>query len=775
MTLMASSTAEGTVRDGLLRALEAAADFNSADVVEPVAVLWPDGDAVWAEAVQVLSRDSPILTLGDFDPALHHGSVPWLRMELVRERVESPERLPIVYLPGVTRKSLLDAAGLPEELKPIAGIVVRSAVFSQRNGSDWTPAAFLSNELQGLGLFLSNSRETREALNRCLPRLLHSRVRDLSGRTLDSADFDKLLVDDPVRQLLLWLGDPQGYQAQLENQGTWTGFVSLVKKQYNVNPVRDGALVAAAQLGEREGKWQEVWNRFAEVPQAFPGVADALRRGKPDGAMLLLHPDSWPQDNEEAEEVALKGVLALVGQPVDQIREELGRLRTEHEHRLSSVWAKLDQTSAATLVIRLADLADLTSSTSVGSGLQPLAEGYATSGWRTDEAFMATLMALEAGHPHFSDVEKVADSLYRPWLEATAANFQNAWVTAPPTDNSFGVSADESAGTCALFVDGLRFDVAAQLHAILSESGLSSDLSWGLAGVPTVTSTCKPAVSPVAGLLSGGSELSPVTPGGAAFHQEVLRKLMGENGWHFVAADSVGDPTGRGWCEGGDIDALGHNFGVKLARQIPDQVRQLSTRITELLNAGWERIVVLTDHGWLLLPGKLPKHHLPEHLTVVRKGRCARLSDAATVPPGLLLLPWRWDQEVQIALAPGVFAFEGGKAYEHGGLSPQESVVPRLVVTKPVARKPVSTRIDIKWVGLMLKVAFPDAPEGSSVDLRRRAADPTTSLVTTTKALKGDKATLHASDDHQGEAATVVVVGADGALLTSKPTQIPEA
>lgn len=772
---MTTATGIGTVREALIGALRTAADFNSADVVAPVAVFWPDAERAWAGAVAVLSRELPVLTLGEFAPELRRGPVPWLRIQIANHSLGSTTMSPvIVYLPGIGRKALLDAAGLPEELQPLAGVVVRSAVFSQRNGLDWTPWAFLTNAAQGLALAVAGTKETKDALNRSLPRLLDSRIADLRGRTLDSTDFDRLLIDDPARQLLLWLDDPAKYQVTLEDQGTWSGFVSLAKKQYKVDLVRDGALKAAQLLGDREGKWAEVWNRFADAPQAYPGVVHALRAGKPDGVMLTLHPDSWPQDNEDAESAALAAVGALAGKPVALIRTRLAELREAHTHRLDTVWAKLGQTTAALLVNRLADLVELTKSTSSKSDVRGRAEEYADIGWRTDHEFLAALATLELGHPSAPAVQKVAESLYRPWLQAVVTGFQSAWIADSASGPEPGVSLTEPAGTCVLFVDGLRFDVAADLALALTGRGLLSDLGWGLAGVPTVTGTCKPAVSPVAALLGGGSELSPTTPAGGPMTQESLKKLLTDQGWSFVPEDSVGDPTGRGWTEGGNIDILGHSLGIKLAHQIPDQVRQLSSRISELLNADWQRVVVVTDHGWLLLPGKLPKHHVPEHLMVVRKGRCARLSADAAPPVGVSLLPWRWDPSVQFAVAPGIHAFEAGKVYEHGGISPQESVVPRMVVTKPGGHKPSAITVDYAWVGLSLKVEIKDAPEGCSVDIRAKANDGSTSLASAPRTLKGGKARLLIGDMHQGQAAVIVVVGPDGTLLANSLTQIPE-
>ena len=138
------------------------------------------------------------------------------------------------------------------------------------------------------------------------------------------------------------------------------------------------------------------------------------------------------------------------------------------------------------------------------------------------------------------------------------------------------------------------------------------------------------------------------------------------------------------------------------------------------------------------------------------------------------MLPWRWDPNVQIAVAPGIHAFEAGKAYEHGGLSPQESVVPRLVVTKPGGAKRSALTVDYTWVGFSLKVEIPNVPDGCSVDLRGKANDASTSLATAPRAFKGGKARLLVDDVHQGLAAIIVIVGPEGSLLASSATMIPE-
>jgi hypothetical protein len=752
------------------------ADFNPADIEAPIAILWPDADRAWTSSVDTLGKHLSVIRLGEYRRDGKQGPTPFLRLAVSSEAESATSsRLPVVYLPGVSRRELSDTESLREELRPLAGLLVRSAVFAQRNGNDWTPFAFFTNAGYGLGLRVAADTDTREALRRSMPRLLDEDLESLRGRDLTSLEFAALVVDDPVRDILLWLDDPGRFQADAEADGRWAGFVSIVDGKFGVHPAKDGPLAAGAKLGDRTGHWAMVWSRFTEAPTSFPGVPDVLRRAKPEGVMPL-HPDSWPQDNDEAEKSAFDHVARLVGKPVADVRAGLASLRKEHSPRRDWVWGRLGQAPAAEVIERLATLADVTGSVGTGASVDELAEHYTSTGWRVDDCFLESLRALDQGHPSAAHVSRLAETLYRPWLEATSATFQTAWLSAPPSPSDVtGQSAAEAAGTCVVFVDGLRFDVAAVLGETLQRRGRSTNLSWAAAAVPTVTSTCKPAVSPVAGEFTDGPELAPRRVGGQAYSQDQLKRALVDRGWQFVPSDADGDPSGRGWTEGGDIDTLGHTLGARLAYQLPNQVNLLTARIDELLGAGWRRVVVVTDHGWLLLPSKLPKHPLPEHLTVVRKGRCARLRDDVAASPGISVLPWRWDPTAQIAIGPGIHAFEDGKVYEHGGISPQESVVPVLTVTALDTGEPANARMDVNWVGLTLQVECDGAPSGAHVDIRSRAADASSSLVRRPKAIKNGKARLLASDEHEGEAAFVVLLDADERLVTQQLTQIPEA
>ena len=149
-------------------------------------------------------------------------------------------------------------------------------------------------------------------------------------------------------------------------------------------------------------------------------------------------------------------------------------------------------------------------------------------------------------------------------------------------------------------------------------------------------------------------------------------------------------------------------------------------RIESLLAAGWQEVRVVTDHGWLLVPGGLPKADLPKYLTATRWGRCAVVKPSATVDyPSF---PWFWSDDVRVASPYGIDCFMAGKEYSHGGLSLQECVVPQLAV-RAWLRRQAFLRKSTRSVG---RAAVPGEDrgrlDGCSVDLRDKAADPATSL-----------------------------------------------
>ena len=759
------------VLDRVVGCLRAALDAYDPNVrVPPVALLWTDEAAQWAAAVPRIAEHLPVVSLGDFEPEAGRGPAYWLRCVVARTiDVGLSDGPVVVYLPGVSRTELRTADSCPPELAPIAELQNRSQWFSQNN-RDWTVRALLTNREHGLGLRLADDLDTSTALQLAFDRLLEEPIDRLAKQTIDEDLLLELVNKDVVGSLLRWLDDPHGFQ-QHADDSRWAAFVQQCKADYGFDPAAEGAVSAARELGGRTGPWAGVWKRFAETPDRYRGIADQLRKARPE-ELIVDNVDAWPQDNEQAEDQLRNRLRDFTLLTPEGARKEIAALENDHGWRRGTVWADLDQAPLAFALEQLVTLAEVTVNPLDHAVLGSLVDDYAGRGWRADDAVVRALASV--ANPSDRDaVAAACSALYRRWLDEGARALQgaigpmaNAHTYAP------GARAVGTPGAITVFVDGLRLDVARRLEERLAGAGFDVAATTSLAALPTVTETAKAAIIPAAeGVLGPGPDLYPANAvTGTRASIQVLRSLMADHGVRVLGATEVGDPGEPAWTEAGEIDHRGHDLGVRLVEYLDDEVARIAGRIRELLDAGWAKIEVVTDHGWILLPGGMEKVELPAATAELKKGRCARLKDGAIVD--VPTVPWFWNPDVRIALAPGATCFEANKEYEHGGVSPQECIVPRLTVAAGAhaggAAAPEFTKV--KWLGLQCRVEFTGVTGKVTVDLRGLPAEPASTIVEQTKDTTTDgKVSLFVLDEeHEGERAHLVLVSPDGSILPQR-------
>lgn len=764
-----------TIISALVDQLAQAAQYNSDDQVAPAAILWPDKNEEWAELLPILREDLPqLLTLGGYLPDKKRGPAIWLRCMIAGTLPEAdwPEgTVPIIYLPGVSRQDLRAVEDCPRHLQPLAELQYRGVFFSQLSARDWTVLAFLVSEDGGLGLDVARDNATEEAIARALPILARTPVSALQGRRLQAADFDDIVNPDETGSLLVWLNDPEGTKAAwLGNQ--WEAFCACCRQKYALDPESDGELVAAEYLGRHEGSWGAVWQRYEEAPERYPNIPGLLRQVHSNvDKDLFFDRSAWPDENETMEDDLRQALTALGDASPADARVRITELEGEHGKRRGWVWARLGEAPVAVALEYLAVVAALTGTPLGGSTPEEVAEVYTTGAWRVDAAALDALASVDRPDD-IAAVRAALDGAYVPWLESAACHFQE--VT-----KDVGVPHDETSaeeppgGVCILFADGLRYDVGQKLKAALDTANMEADIGWRFAAIPTVTATAKPAASPVAPSVCGGDAGADFTPvletDGKTLNAKRFRQCLEEHGYSILTDEETGSPDGAAWSEIGALDRHGHDEGWKLARRVDEEVRAIVMRVQVLIAAGWREIRIITDHGWLLVPGELPKLELAEHLTETRWGRCAALKP--TTKTDKPTMAWRWNADVRVAIASGIGSFYAGKQYAHGGVSVQECVVPTLRVTS--AGPPVAVTIEsVKWMGLRCRMAVSGGEEGLSIDLRTKVGDSSTSVAMEPKPVADDgTVSLIVPDDTlEGTAVNVVVLAENGRPVTVKPT-----
>jgi hypothetical protein len=559
----------------------------------------------------------------------------------------------------------------------------------------------------------------------------------------------------------------------------WKAFCEQCEVDLRFDPVKEGPLKAAKLLAARSNPWNKVWQRFAEVPGNYLGVVGWLTRAVPKDPTMFDSAEVWPTVNENEERNLQQALESLVDRPQDQVIHRVGELEARHCGRRGYPWQKLGLSPLATALEPLAKLARLCKTAPGAPTPEEYADYYASEGWRVDAAALATMAACGTPEQHGA-VFGTVRALYLPWLENTARHLQQLFQENGEAVFKRAKPIATAAGRLVLFSDGLRMDVAQQLAEKLTALGIGSVQDWEWSTIPTVTATAKPAASPIADSLQGGEasdEFSTrLTSTGQLLTQDRFVVTLKAQEWQFLDSNQTGNPSGSAWTEAGSLDKRGHTEGWKLARSIETEIRDLTGRIDALLKAGWKEIIVVTDHGWLLLPGGLPKVELKSFLTEHRWGRCAALKpDAQT---NALAFKWHWNPAVAIVTPPGVGCFRASMEYSHGGVSLQEMVTPVLRVT---AARPTggSARIlEAKWTGAKCRVLVGGHPQDGHVDVRTSQSDPSTSLLADKQAREiasQDKVTVFLENDSDiGKDATIVLLDASGQVIDAVPTILGE-
>ena len=771
----------------LTKKIRDAAVFNPEVQVAPACILWPDYDRQWEEITQSLLKELPeLLILGEYNPKMRTGPGIWLRCVIAGKNndLEIPnDRVPIIYLPGISRQDLRVVKNYPDYLNPIAELQYRGVIWSQVNAKDWTILAFLISGQGGLGLDVAQDKETTKAMQRALNRLLNEEVDLLKDKRLDKDYFNTLLTGgDPVRDLLQWLDQGDAFQNG-RSESEWKAFVEVCKSKFAFNPEKDGILTGAAKLASHDLTWSPVWERFCEAPKRYLNIPDQIRKCKRPTSLSWYNPDQsdydgWPQWNEEQENSLRKQLQTLDSLSPHEARKKIGELEKDHGSRRNFVWAELGKASLAQAMEHISVLAKNTTNALAAGTIDDLAAGYQNTGWQVDDAVIRALACMDK-QEDIEAVKMVIRTIYKPWAEESARYLQKIVDESgyPGGTAKTHKTVHYKDGECIFFVDGLRFDIAKRFVTKLKDHGYEIEEKLAWAALPSVTATGKPAVAPVHDKISGNDNTIDFEPciaeSGQSLKDYHLKKLLKAAGWEIEPLSKI-NVNGNAWYEFGNIDHKGHEQGWELAKSIEEILARIQDQVMKLIGMGWSRVHIVTDHGWLLLPGNLPKIELSSAQTETKWGRCASIKPGASTNERLY--PWYWNPNQHFALADGISCFKSGREYAHGGVSLQECLTLELIVSSvtPHASNITTEITDVVWKGLRCTVAVDGEFDVLSLDIRTQPGNSASSVIMSVKPLKDDgKVSVVVEDEEiKGTDAIIVLLDPNGGLLAQTDTVI---
>ncbi len=264
-----------------------------------------------------------------------------------------------------------------------------------------------------------------------------------------------------------------------------------------------------------------------------------------------------------------------------------------------------------------------------------------------------------------------------------------------------------------VLVDALRYEMGMELFASLSHAGRMRDAHAhpAIGVVPTITPIGMAALLPGAeegvGLAPAGGDVAAVVKD-RVLKNYADRKALWSDRFDSRLADLTLDEVltvradklkkavaGKALVlvRSQEIDEFGEQGNPYQARRTMSEViGDVKKAVNLLANAGVSRFVVAADHGHLLFEelGEDQKIDPPGGETVSLHRRCW-VGRGGTAAPGVLRVKaadMGMGGDLELAFPRGLGAFKAGGAttYFHGGLSPQELIVPVLTFTLEGAR-----------------------------------------------------------------------------------------
>jgi hypothetical protein len=360
---------------------------------------------------------------------------------------------------------------------------------------------------------------------------------------------------------------------------------------------------------------------------------------------------------------------------------------------------------------------------------------YVETGWKVDRAHRRfevarnDLRILGALEPAFT----VARVAHERWLDATLLAF-----TSSIENNGFDAGSlvrqgdiharwvrDAPGPVAYVWVDALRFELGIDLCDGLRADGHTAELHAAVAAVPTITPVGMANLTPAngAGLSLGldGDDLSIRVSGTKVANvADRVARLRAAHGAKVLdrtldAVAGQGERELKRALNGVDLllvrsqelDSAGESGMLNAAwSQFNAVLEMLRNLVARLGQAGVHRIVITADHGFVTLsrglgpdraidppPGGIGELH--------RRGWVGK--GASTTPSTLRVslastgIPSDLDIIVPRGLA--VFRAGGSKQFFHGGLSPQELLIPVIVVDTEPAPAPKELQVDVTIAG----------------------------------------------------------------------------
>lgn len=347
--------------------------------------------------------------------------------------------------------------------------------------------------------------------------------------------------------------------------------------------------------------------------------------------------------------------------------------------------------------------------------VKELSDWYAADGWQVDAAYRSVeQLRMGAGNAldAFDDLFVAARTSYESWLDEVLQRSASAMASPDLATEELQRAihhryvASSRARTAYVLVDALRYELGMSLVERLgSIDGAEVDVAAAVATPPTITPVGMAAILPGADtdfrIDLNGSERLDVTVAGAPI-QGVGDRVKAIGDAHGPVADFLLDDVAQYTAKelkkkignrelvlvrSTEIDADGETDQLAASwNSFDSTLSLLQTAVAKLIHAGIERIVLTADHGFLAVRQLGEDRRIDKPTTGTGElHRRAWIGRGGAATPSTVKVPLAAfgitsDLDIITPRGLGVFKAGGGLQFFHGGLSPQELIVPVITV-----------------------------------------------------------------------------------------------
>jgi hypothetical protein len=383
----------------------------------------------------------------------------------------------------------------------------------------------------------------------------------------------------------------------------------------------------------------------------------------------------------------------------------------------------------------------------------PLLGWYVDTGSTVDRAHRRFEMArndlrmLGALEP----VLTAAGLAYKQWLDATLVAYTSAVETSGFDTGPFARQGDiyskwirDVVGPIAyVWVDALRLELGSDLCNGLRADGQAAELHVAIAASPTITPVGMANLTPGAGTglsltLESGNLSIQIDGAKVANVADRVARLRAARGGRVLdrTLDAVarqGEKELKRALSDADLllvrsqelDSAGESGMLNAAwSQFNAVLEMLRNLVARLGQAGVRRIVITADHGFVTLSRGLGPDRAIDPPTggtgdLHRRGWVGK---GASTTPSTLRVPLAStgvpsDLDLIVPRGLAVFRAGGSKQFFHGGLSPQELLIPVIVVETEPAWEPKELQVEVLVAGERITTGAFAATIGFTGDL----------------------------------------------------------